>query len=343
MPLTATLTGDALDAGPAAAAPPAADLRARPAAIRSRGLTKVYAGRPVVDSIDLNIPAASIAGFVGPNGAGKTSTLRMLLGLVRPTAGTAEVLGEPIGDPAAFLGRVGALIESPAFYPTLSGRRNLEVLATLGGYPRGRVDETLDLVELSERGGDLFRTYSLGMKQRLGVAAAMLSRPELLILDEPTNGLDPSGIIETRRLLRTLRDQGITVFVSSHLLGELEQVAEWVVLLQDGRIRFQGPITELLGRQQTALLLAGETAPDLEVIAAVAGRMGCGVEVLDGHVRVDGASSSAAELNRALMRAGVALTEIVPDRASLEESFLAMTGGASPRTAASAAGESGGK
>ena len=328
-----TLTATPLRAGPGALAVP--DLRTRPPAIRSRGLTKVYAGRPVVDGIDLDIPSACIAGFVGPNGAGKTTTLRMLLGLIRPTAGAAEMLGEPIVLPGAYLNRVGALIESPAFYPTLSGRRNLEVLATLGGYPSGRVDEALDLVELADRGGDLFRTYSLGMKQRLGVAAAMLSRPELLILDEPTNGLDPSGIIETRRLLRTLRDQGITVFVSSHLLGELEQVAEWVVLLQGGRIRFQGPITELLGRQQAALLLAGESASDLEVIAAVAARMGHAVEMLDGHVRVEGASGDAADLNRAVMRAGVALTEIVPDRASLEESVLAMT-------AASAADHSGG-
>ena len=320
-----SLSAAALPDLPASAEVP--DLRAKPAAIHSRGLSKVYAGRPVVDSIDLDIPAASISGFVGPNGAGKTTTLRMLLGLVRPTAGRAEVLGEPIGRPQAFLRRVGALIESPAFYPTLSGRRNLEVLASLGGYPRARVDEALDLVELTERGGDLFRTYSLGMKQRLGVAAAMLARPELLILDEPTNGLDPNGIIETRRLLRTLRDQGITIFVSSHLLGELEQLAEWVVLLDRGRIRFQGPIGELLGRHSTALLLAGETASDLEVIAAVATRMGHAVEVLDGRVRVEGAGSSAAELNRALMRAGVALTEIVPDRASLEESFLAITGG----------------
>ena len=326
MPLSATSAAVADPAG-AAPASPGTDLRARPAAIRSCGLTKVYAGRTVVDSVDLNIPAASIAGFVGPNGAGKTTTLRMLLGLIRPSAGSAEVLGESITAPGTYLHRLGALIEGPAFYPTLSGRRNLEVLATLGGYPAARVAEVLELVELSDRSHDRFRTYSMGMKQRLGVAAALLASPELLVLDEPTNGLDPSGIIETRRLLRTLRDQGITVFVSSHLLGELEQVAEWVVLLQDGRIRFQGPIGELLGGRQAALLLAGETASDLEVIAAVATRMGHRAEVLAGRVRVEGASGSAAELNRALMRAGVALTEIVPDRASLEESFLAMTGG----------------
>jgi ABC-2 type transport system ATP-binding protein len=296
------------------------------AAIRTRGLTKLYGTRRVVDGVDLLVPAGSISGFVGPNGAGKTTTLRMLLGLVRPTEGTGEVLGESVERPMGYLPRVGALIEGPAFYPTLSGRRNLQVLATLGGFSKPRVEEVLEVVELRDRAGDLYRTYSLGMKQRLGVAAALLPAPSLLLLDEPTNGLDPAGIIETRALLRRFRDQGMTVFVSSHLLAELEQVADWLVLIHEGRLAFQGPIGDLVGSRRTTLLVAGETAADLEVIAAVARGLGHPAEVLDGHVRIDDAATAAA-LNRAAMKAGVTLTEITLQRATLEESFLAVTGG----------------
>ena len=296
-------------------------------ALTSRGLTKTYAGRRVVDSLDLAVPARAITGFVGPNGAGKTTTLRMLLGLVRPTEGDATVLGIPISNPLGYLPRVGSLIEGPAFYPTLSGRRNLQVLATLGGHRRSRIDEVLEIVELGDRAGDQFRSYSLGMKQRLGVAAALLPSPELLILDEPTNGLDPSGIIETREMLRDLRDQGMTIFVSSHLLAELEQVADSVVLLAQGRLLFQGPIEDLLGQRRGALLLAGEQPSDLGVIAAVARRLGHEADVVDGHVRIGASADAAAALNRAVMNAGVALTEITLERATLEDTFLALTGG----------------
>jgi ABC-2 type transport system ATP-binding protein len=306
---------------PAAAAPSGVD-----AAIRTHGLTKVYGGRTVVDGVDLLVPRGSICGFVGPNGAGKTTTLRMLLGLVRPTQGGGEVLGRSVDHPADYLARVGSLIEGPAFYPTLSARSNLRALASLGGFPRTRVDEVLEIVELRDRAGDLFRTYSLGMKQRLGVAAALLPNPELLVLDEPTNGLDPGGIIETRALLRRFREQGMTVFVSSHLLAELEQVADWLVLIDQGRLAFQGPIGDLVGSSKATLLVAGESRADLEVIAAVARRLGSGATVVDNHVRIDDATV-AAELNRAAMKAGVTLTELTVQRATLEDSFLAVTGG----------------
>jgi ABC-2 type transport system ATP-binding protein len=296
------------------------------AAIRTRGLTKLYGSRRVVDRVDLVVPRGSISGFVGPNGAGKTTTLRMLLGLVRPSEGGGEVLGESLDRPLGYLPRVGSLIEGPAFYPALSGRRNLQVLATLGDFSKSRVDEVLEIVELRPRAGDLFRTYSLGMKQRLGVAAALLPNPELLVLDEPTNGLDPAGIIETRALLRRFRDQGMTVFVSSHLLSELEQVADWLVLINEGRLAFQGPISDLVNNSHATLLAAGETRADLDVIAAVARRLGIGAEVVDSHVRIDDAGV-AAELNRAAMKAGVTLTELSVQRATLEESFLAVTGG----------------
>jgi len=296
------------------------------AAIRTSALTKVYGSRRVVDRADLVVPRGSISGFVGPNGAGKTTTLRMLLGLVRPTEGGGEVLGGSLDEPRGYLPRVGSLIEGPAFYPTLSGRSNLRVLATLGGFAKARVEEVLEIVELRDRAGDHYRTYSLGMKQRLGVAAALLPQPELLVLDEPTNGLDPGGIIETRALLRRFREQGMTVFVSSHLLSELEQVADWLVLIDKGRLAYQGPIGDLVDRSKATLLVAGESAADLEVIAAVARRLGHGATVVDSHVRIDDASV-AAELNRAAMNAGVTLTELTVQRASLEESFLAVTGG----------------
>lgn len=223
-------------------------------AIETRGLSKYFGKRTAVDGLSIRIPAGSIAGFVGPNGAGKTTTIRMLLGLIRPTAGTATILGQPVTQPARYLPRVGALVEAPAIYPGLSGRTNLEVLARLGGYPHTRVDQMLDLVELSDRGSDAAGTYSQGMKQRLGVAMALLPNPDLLILDEPANGLDPLGIIQMRELLRRLREQGKTIFLSSHLLGELEQVADWLVVLHEGRALFGGPARELLDRRKEASL-----------------------------------------------------------------------------------------
>ena len=303
---------------------PSADAGHR--AIRSSGLSKVYGGVRAVDGLDLDVPRGSITGFVGPNGAGKTTTIRMLLGLVRPSAGTAEVLGVDVRNPAGYLPRVGSLIEGPAFHPALSGRRNLEVLASLGGFPRGRVGETLETVGLADRARDQYRTYSLGMKQRLGVAAALLPDPELVVLDEPSNGLDPAGIIEMRSLLRSLRDRGTTVFVSSHLLGEVEQIADWLVLLHHGRVLFQGPIADLLARRQTRLRIAGEVPEDADVIAMVARRLGYDAEVAGGYVTVDAGREAAAALTRGSMAAGVALTEIGIERSTLEDSFLTLTG-----------------
>ena len=180
------------------------------------------------------MPAGTICGFVGPNGAGKTTTIRMLLGLISPTGGTGEILGQSISSPDKYLSQVGAMIEGPAFYPALSGAENLKVLATLGGFPIERVDQLLEQVGLAERGKSKYKTYSLGMKQRLGIAAALLPNPKLLILDEPTNGLDPEGIQEIRQLLRSLADNGTTVFVSSHLLSELELISEYLVMLRKG-------------------------------------------------------------------------------------------------------------
>src|ERR1700716_3191209 len=205
-------------------------------AVLTTGLTKRFGDRVVVDDVALAIPEGSVCGFVGPNGAGKTTTIRMLLGLIRPTEGTGMVLGEPLTNPAGYLPRVGALVEAPAFYPTLSGRANLLVLARLGGIDAGQVDPALERVGLAERSGDAFKRYSLGMKQRLGIAAALLGTPSLLVLDEPANGRDPAGIVEVRRLMRSFADEGITVFVSSHLLGEIEHICDHLLMIQQGKL-----------------------------------------------------------------------------------------------------------
>jgi ABC-2 type transport system ATP-binding protein len=199
-----------------------------------------------VDDLNLRIRKGEIYGFLGPNGAGKTTTLRMLLGLVRPTAGTGMILGRPVGT-AGSLDRVGALVEVPTFYPYLSGRRNLLVLAHYAGLPSSRVDTVLDQVELTQRAGDPFKTYSLGMKQRLGVAATLLKDPEILILDEPTNGLDPQGMMDMRTLIRSLGHGGRTVLLSSHVLGEVEQLCDRVGVISHGKFVAEGTVKDLRG------------------------------------------------------------------------------------------------
>ncbi len=296
-------------------------------AIRARGLTKRYGTRAAVDGIDFEVPTGVIAGFVGPNGSGKTTTIRMLLSFVAPTAGTAEVLGAPVTRPGDYLPRVGALIEGPAFYWWLSGRRNLEILAALGGIPPARVDEVLEVVQLEERAGDRVLGYSLGMKQRLGIAAALLPRPELLILDEPANGLDPSGIQDMRRLLARLRDAGVTVFISSHILSELEQIADWILVLKEGRLLFHGTMAELLERRRTVWLLVPERPDQLDRLATLLAAAGHDASRHDGHVRIEGLQGRAAALNRLAMEGGIVLDEITQVRSNLEETFLAITDG----------------
>jgi ABC-2 type transport system ATP-binding protein len=213
---------------------------AGPPAIELRDLRKRFGARAAVDGLSFAVPTGKITGFVGANGSGKTTTIRLLLGLIRSDGGSGTVLGFGLGDPAKYLARVGALTEAPAFYPSLSGRTNLEVLVRLAGYPRTRADEVLSLVELNDRARDRVQTYSQGMKQRLGVAMALLPDPDLLILDEPANGLDPLGIAQMRELLQQLRARGKTIFLSSHQLGELEKVVDWLVVLDSGKAVFDG-------------------------------------------------------------------------------------------------------
>jgi ABC-2 type transport system ATP-binding protein len=295
-------------------------------AIETRGLSKHFGQRKAVDGLTISIPAGTIAGFVGPNGAGKTTTIRLLLGLVRPSAGSATILGQPLTHPERYLPRVGALVEAPAFYPSLSGRTNLEVLARLGGHPRSRIGQLLELVELSDRAKDPVRKYSQGMKQRLGVAMALLPDPDLLILDEPANGLDPLGIIQMRDLLRHLREQGKTIFLSSHLLGELEQVTDWLVMLNLGKGLFSGPAREFLDRRGE-LVVEAEEATQLDLVASIASAAGYTVTPDNGSLRIACPQDWASELNRRAREAGATHIVIRAKEASLEERFLALLKG----------------
>jgi len=296
-----------------------------PEAIVTRGLTKRYGDRCVVDHLDFTVPTGVVCGFVGPNGSGKTTTIRMLLGLVAPTEGDAVVLGHRLHDPHAFLPRVGAMIEGPAFYPSLSGRRNLEVLARLGRVDRGRIDEVLRSVGLAHRAHDRYRSYSLGMKQRLGIAAALLGDPDLLILDEPTNGLDPPGIRELRALLCALAERGTTVFVSSHLLDELQHVCDHLVVIDQGSLVFNGAVDELLGGALPQLTAVPEDPAMLAELVRLCDQEGRPARVVDGRAVIDAPLSWAGELNRMSMRNGITLCTlgVVPTR--LEDAFFHLT------------------
>jgi ABC-type multidrug transport system ATPase subunit len=289
--------------------------------VETTDLTKRYGPHAAVDHVGLRVRRGEVYGFLGPNGAGKTTTLRMLLGLVRPTSGTVRVLGAPPGDRAA-LARIGMLVESPAFYPYLSGRDNLRVVARYGGVPATRVDQTLETVGLSARASDRVAAYSLGMQQRLGLAAALLKDAELLILDEPTNGLDPAGVAEMRLLLRRLGRGGRTVLLSSHLLGEVQQVCDRIGVLSGGRLLREGTVAELRG--QRALLV---TAQPLEQAHLVARRL-LGpdrVAVQDGALRLQAEPDQAALVNRELVTAGVAVSALGWAERTLEDVFLELT------------------
>jgi ABC-2 type transport system ATP-binding protein len=294
-------------------------------------LTKRYGRRAAVDDLSIEIPTGVVAGFIGPNGAGKTTTMAMLLGLVAPTAGEATVLGSSIDDPASYLGRVGALIETPAFWPGLTGVENLRVLATLSGHDPGRIPDAIDQVGLNGRGADRFGEYSLGMKQRLGIAAALLGEPELLVLDEPTNGLDPAGINEMRRFILGLADGERTVLVSSHILSELEHIADWLVVINDGSLVYQGATEGFLGRVPTMIALAPAHPGDLGRLAALvrAGGHEPRRDETELSVPVDDrdAKAVAATLNKAAAEQGIVLAELHTRRPSLESQYLAAIGG----------------
>jgi ABC-2 type transport system ATP-binding protein len=295
-------------------------------AISASDLTKIYGERAALSHGSFVVPAGSVCGFVGPNGSGKTTTIRMLLGLITPSGGSATVLGESIKHPEKYLPRVGAMIEGPAFYPALSGRENLKVLAELGGFPLSRVDELLAKVDLADRGGSKFKTYSLGMKQRLGIAAALLPNPELLILDEPTNGLDPSGIQEVRGIIRDLAIGGTTVFVSSHILSELEMICEYLVMLREGKVIFSGRTQELLSAQKPIIIAKPEYEVDLSKLTNTLSEAGYQIVIVDGSLHIAAAKEASAEINRLAFDSGITLSSISVVLPTLEETFFEMTG-----------------
>ena len=289
--------------------------------VSTRRLTKTFGPRTAVDAVDLTVRRGEVYGFLGPNGAGRTTTLRMLLGLVRPTSGRATVHGLPPGDPAA-VARTGSLVEGPGFYPYLSGWENLRVLARYRGLGDREVDRVLERVDLTDRGGDKFKAYSLGMKQRLGVAAALLGEPDLLVLDEPTNGLDPAGMADMRALLVDVAAGGQTVLLSSHLLAEVQEICDRVGIIAGGRLLVESTVADLRGA--TGIRLVAEPIDRaLAVSMSVAGDDA--VEVDGPVLRVSGPAAHAPELARALVGAGVDITELTPVERSLEDVFFDLT------------------
>ncbi len=294
-------------------------------AIAVKGLSKSYGDLVAVKNATFEVPLGTICGFVGPNGSGKTTTIRMLLSLIDPTSGSGEILDQSISHPERYLSKVGAMIEGPAFYPALTGSENLRVLATLGGYSHSRVPELIELVGLAGRGDDKYKNYSLGMKQRLGIAAALLPDPKLLILDEPTNGLDPAGIQEIRDLLSDLAKRGVTVFVSSHLLSEIEMIAEYLVMLRKGEVIFFGKTSELLHRSRPTIVAKCAHHSDLERLKTLVSNVGHPVSLEDGELHIDAEESWGAELNKLAFDNGILLSRITPVRPTLEETFFEMT------------------
>jgi ABC-2 type transport system ATP-binding protein len=310
---------------------PDEELPGEVAAVQARGLTKVFPGGQVaVDGIDLLVPRGSVYGFLGPNGSGKTTTIRMLLGLVSPTAGEVELLGVPVPERAAeVLPSVGTLVEGPAFHPFLSGRANLERLdavdATADPRTSGRrITDALHRVGLTAAAGKKYRRYSLGMKQRLGLAAALLQPRELLVLDEPTNGLDPQGTREVRALVRELADDGVTVVLSTHLLTEVEQVCTHAGIMSRGRLLAHGTLAELGAHGRPRLRVETD---DLAVAAAVLDRLGLeGVEIAGDAVHADLGDRRAEAVCAVLVQDGVGVRGLAVQRPTLEDVFVSLTG-----------------
>lgn len=319
-----THTRPRTETGPSASAAPHA-------VVELSDLHKRFRSRTVVDGVSLSVPPGSVTGLVGPNGAGKTTLMGVLLGLIRPTSGTGTVFGVPLADRRGYLGRVGALIESPAFHPGVSGVDNLRSVAALGGHSARGIDDLLDLVGLTDRGRDPFGRYSLGMKQRLGIAAALLGDPELVILDEPTNGLDPVGIHDVRTVVGALAERGRTVIVSSHLLGEVEQVCDRLVILDGGKVRHQGTLRDFTVGD-TRLTVRPADREHLRPLADIAASYEYDVTD-DGHmlaISLDPAADPhrvAADLNRRAHAAGVTLVELHVRHRDLHQRYLDLVGG----------------
>jgi len=303
-------------------------------AVQMAAVSKTYRrrGRPpqkALDGLDLLVESGGVHGFLGPNGSGKTTTIRVLLGLVRPDdGGSIRLLDREVpGGLPEVIGGVGALVETPLFFPGFTGRLNLRLLAETAGVPRARVEECLELVDLTDRADDRFKGYSLGMKQRLGIAAALLKAPRLLILDEPSNGLDPAGIRDVRELIRRLGRTGTTVLLSSHLLAEIQQVADTVTILARGRRVASGAVAEVLAGRS-----AGEVrvrVPDAAMAATILAGAGFSVsppDVPDGRTLLVHGVAAPGEITRVLAGQGTYVEELTPMTADLETAFLALTG-----------------
>jgi len=305
--------------------------------IQTTGLTKAFGARRAIDDVDLAVPAGICFGFLGPNGAGKTTLIRMLLGLARPTGGTVRVRGADVHrSPTAALDRVGAIVEEPRFYPQLTGRENLEVHAALLRDRRaavGRIGGLLERVQMAGRADERVKGYSLGMRQRLGVARALLNNPELLVLDEPTNGLDAAGMVEFREMIRGLvDDENRTVFLSSHLLDEVERLCDRVAIVDHGRVITEGDLDDLLAEAGGGLEL--EVDDEVRAEALLAGMPGVqsvratadGTLIASGSVTPD----HAIAVNRALVEAGIGVSALGVSSVSLEQRYLQITAGSTP-------------
>ena len=293
--------------------------------VQTKDLTKKYgngdSARLAVDRVSMTVRRGEVYGFLGPNGAGKTTTLRMVLGLVRPTAGSATVLGGPAGEPGT-TARIGALIEGPGFFPYLSARDNLRTMARYRGLTDEVVDAALERVDLAGRGGDRFKSYSLGMKQRLGVAAALMGDPDVIVLDEPTNGLDPAGMADMRGLIVDLARGGQTVLLSSHLLAEVEEICDRVGVIAGGKLLVESTVSALRGGRRLRL-----RATPLDRALAIAMRLAGeeAVQLERGSVLVDVPPERTAEVVRALVTEGLDVHEVTVSERTLEEVFFEMT------------------
>jgi ABC-2 type transport system ATP-binding protein len=296
--------------------------------VRARGLVKRYKEVLAVDRIDLNVDAGDVYGFLGPNGAGKTTTLRMCLGLIAPTEGTVELFGrDPMRAGASALAGVAGFVEAPRFYPYLTGRKNLELLAALdGGDARGRIDEVLRVVDLAPRGGHRVGGYSHGMRQRLGIAAALLRRPRLLLLDEPATGLDPAGMRDMRALIRRLADEGITVLLSSHQLPEVQELCDRVAIVLSGRVVYEGALAEL--RRQGGAGYRLRTTDDTRALAVLTARHGVAQPTRGEHgLGFQAQERDVGALTLALGAEGIGILALTPELATLEDLFFRLTEG----------------
>jgi ABC-2 type transport system ATP-binding protein len=312
-----------------------------PVPLEVRGLVKRYGELTAVAGVDVTVNAGDVYGYLGPNGAGKTTSLRMMLGLIQPTAGTVRLFGrDPLATVQALQG-VAGFVEAPTFYPYMNARRNLELLAAFDGHgAKTRIAAALDAVDLADRAGDRVGGYSHGMRQRLGIAAALLRDPKLLLLDEPATGLDPAGMRDMRLLIRSLADQGITVVLSSHLLAEVEEVCNRVAIVRKGKIVYEGAIADLKRGAGTAYRL--ETTDDGSALAVCHAQRGItDVRVVHDRITFNADEPAVADLSQALIEAGALIKALAPQTVTLEDLFFSLTEGAEDgeRAGATAAAE----